>query len=191
MNTVFLDIDTQFDFLYPAGALYVPKAELIVPAVAALNRFAAEHGIPVVSTADAHAENDPEFAVWPPHCVAGTLGQRKPEATLLERRIVVPSRERAPLLCDAQQIVLEKQTVKTFEAIQPLLPMLQADRYVVYGVVTEICVLHAARGLLATGKPVAVVTDAVKALSADASARVLEELRAADAELTTVSRTCG
>jgi nicotinamidase/pyrazinamidase len=190
MTTVFFDIDTQFDFLYPAGALYVPKAELIVPAVAALNRFAAEHGIPVVSTTDAHAENDPEFAVWPPHCVAGTLGQRKPEATLLERRIVVPSRERVPSPGDAQQIVLEKQTVDTFDAIQPLLPMLQADRYVVYGVVTEICVLHAARGLLATGKPVAIVTDAVKALSAEASARVLEELRAAGAELTTISRTC-
>ena len=80
MKTVFFDIDTQSDFLYPAGALYVPKAERIVPAVARLNRFAAEHGIPVISTVDAHAENDAEFAQWPPHCVAGTLGQRKLEA---------------------------------------------------------------------------------------------------------------
>ncbi len=24
MKTVFFDIDTQFDFLFPAGALYVP-----------------------------------------------------------------------------------------------------------------------------------------------------------------------
>ena len=41
---------------------------------------------------DAHAENDPEFAIWPPHCVAGTHGQHKAEATLLEKRVVVPNR---------------------------------------------------------------------------------------------------
>ena len=62
MKTVFFDIDSQLDFLYPAGALYVPGAERIVPAIARLNRFAAMHGIPVVSTIDAHTENDPEFA---------------------------------------------------------------------------------------------------------------------------------
>ena len=84
MKTVFFDIDSQLDFLYPAGALYVPNAERIVPAIARLNRFAAAHGIPVVSTTDAHAENDPEFSVWPPHCVAGTWGQRKAQATLVD-----------------------------------------------------------------------------------------------------------
>ena len=41
MKTVFFDVDTQLDFLYPAGALYVPGAERIVPAIARLNRFAA------------------------------------------------------------------------------------------------------------------------------------------------------
>src|SRR5260370_15357156 len=86
MSTAFFDIDSQLDFLYPAGALYVPKAERIVPAIARLNRYAAQHGIPVVSTTDAHTEDDPEFKIWPHHCVAGTHGQRKAEATLLERR---------------------------------------------------------------------------------------------------------
>lgn len=192
MKTVFFDIDTQSDFLYPAGALYVPKAERIVPAVARLNRFAAEHGIPVISTVDAHAENDAEFAQWPPHCVAGTLGQRKLEGTLLERRVVVPNRECALELAGAQQIVLEKQTVNAFDtaSIRPLLAALHADRYVVYGVVTEICVLHAASGLLGTGKPVAIVTDAVETLNVENSASALEELRAVGAGLTTLSEIC-
>ncbi len=191
MKTVFFDIDTQFDFLYPAGALYVPKAESIVPAVARLNRFAAEHGIPLISTTDAHAENDPEFAVWPPHCIAATMGQHKPEATLLERRIVVPSGAPGLEPGSAQQVILEKQTVNAFDAIRPYLVALHADRYVVYGVVTEICVLHAARGLLGTGKPVAVVTDAIKALSPEGSTRALEELKAGGAELTAFSRISG
>jgi len=37
MSAVFFDVDTQLDFLYPAGALYVPGAESIVTRVAALN----------------------------------------------------------------------------------------------------------------------------------------------------------
>jgi nicotinamidase/pyrazinamidase len=64
---------------------------------------------------------------------------------------------------------------------------LNADRYVVYGVVTEICVLSAVRGLLKTGKPVTVVTDAVTALTAEASARALEEIRAGGGRLATVA----
>ena len=105
------------DFLYPAGALYVPGTESIVPQVAALNRYAAEHGIPVVSTMDAHTEDDPEFREWPPHCVAGTAGQQKPAATLLEPRTVIRN-ARQTLgdfdLKDARQILLEKQSVDCF-----------------------------------------------------------------------------
>jgi len=192
MRTVFFDIDTQIDFLYPSGALYVPQAERIVPAVARLNRFAAAHGIPVVSTTDAHAEDDPEFASWPPHCIAGTFGQRKPEATLLEHRVTVPNRECEWSMEGAAQIVLEKQTVNAFECrnIHRLVERLNAERYVVYGVVTEICVLHAVRGLLRTGKPVTVVTDAIESLSPESSTRALAEMRSGGAKLAEVSAIC-
>jgi len=178
MKTAFLDIDSQLDFLYPAGALYVPGAERILPAIARLNRYAAAHGIPVVSTTDAHAENDVEFQLWPPHCVAGTWGQRKAEATQLERRVVVPNCPCLLALDGAQQIIVEKQTVDVFLApnLSRVIDALAADRFVLYGVVTEICVLYAARGLLKTGKPVTVVTDAVAALSDEGSRQALEEI---------------
>lgn len=187
--TLFFDIDTQFDFLLPSGALYVPRAERIIPAVAALNRFAAGRRIPVVSTTDAHTENDPEFASWTPHCIAGTLGQHKPEATLLDRRVAIPNRAGEFSIAGVDQIVLEKQSVNVFdtETIRPLLAHFEADRYVVYGVVTEVCVLHAARGLLATGKPVTVVEDAVECLTAAGSRRALEELRSLGATIGTAA----
>jgi nicotinamidase/pyrazinamidase len=201
MKTVFFDIDTQLDFLYPAGALYVPGAERIVPAIARLNRHAAQRGIPVISTADAHLEDDVEFKTWPRHCVAGTIGQHKADSTLLEKRVVIPNRAfirrpgGRPGFCDlaienAQQIVVEKQTVDAFAApnLSRILDRLAADRYVVYGVVTEICVLHAARGLLKTGKPVAVVTDAIEGLKAEDSKRALEEIRAAGGALIAVGQ---
>jgi len=194
MKTVFFDVDTQLDFLYPAGALYVPGAEKIVANVARLNRFAAREGIPLVSDVDSHAENDPEFHEWPPHCVAGTLGQMKPGATLLDKRVVVTSK--APLNgwpVGAQQMLLEKQSLDAFS--NPQLPEflkgLDTERFVVYGVVTEICVHYAATGLLRTGRPVELVTDAARHLDEAKARTMMQEFEAAGGVLTTTGRICG
>lgn len=197
MKTVFVDIDSQLDFLYPAGALYVPGAERIVPAIAQLNRFAAAQGMPVISTTDAHTEDDPEFQVWPHHCVAGAWGQRKPENTLLPRRVVIPNREcelsGALDIRGAQQIVIEKQTVDAFQAanLGRVLEMLAAERYVVYGVVTEICVSYAVRGLLETGRPVIVVSDAIECLKAADGQRAIAEMVAGGAMVAPAHEVCG
>jgi len=179
--TVFFDIDTQLDFLYPAGALYVPGAEAIVAQVAALNRYAADHGIPVVSTVDAHAENDPEFRDWPPHCVTGTAGQQKPASTLLEPRTTVRSAIHNFELEGARQILLEKQSVDCFTNanLAALLERLGAERCVVYGVVTEICVKNAALGLLKSGREVLLVTDAVRSLEDANGSQFFREFAAA------------
>jgi nicotinamidase/pyrazinamidase len=177
MKTVFFDIDTQIDFVYPAGALYVPGAERIIPVIAELNRRAPL----VISTMDAHSEDDPEFQIYPHHCVAGTTGQQKPSVTLLEKRAVMPVRPEG-----LQQLILEKQKLDCFTNpnLMPLLAELNADRYVVYGVVTEICVRFAAFGLLKTGKRVDLVTDAVKALDESAAKRMFSEFTAAGGRLT-------
>src|SRR6202790_3823133 len=136
MKTVYFDIDTQIDFLYPAGALYVPGAERLLPVISRLNQQASV----LVSTMGAHDENDPELKQWPPHCVAGTAGQLKPQSTMLAERVVIPNR-----LVDvsiARQVVLEKQELNLFTNpnLPRLLEILEADEYVVYGVVTEYCV---------------------------------------------------
>jgi nicotinamidase/pyrazinamidase len=172
MKTVFFDIDTQIDFVYPAGALYVPGAEKILPAIAHLNR-AAEL---VISTMDAHLEDDPEFKIYPHHCVVGTTGQQKPANTI-----------------GGNQLIFKKQTLDCFAnpRLMPLLSEINADRYVVYGVVTEICVHHAAFGLLKTGKRVELVTDAVKALSDDASAKMFTDFTATGGKLTSIEAVLG
>ncbi len=193
MKTVFFDVDTQIDFLFPAGALYVPGAEKIVQQIAALNRFAASRGIPVVSTVDAHTENDPEFRDWPPHCVAGTASQAKPASTLLEKRVVIPNRPGLPPLEGAHQFVLEKQSVDCFTNVNlpALLERLAADRYVVYGVVTEICVKNAALGLLKIGRPVTIVADAVRSLNDAACEAFLTEFMARGGAMTTSAELMG
>jgi nicotinamidase/pyrazinamidase len=193
MKTVFFDVDTQSDFLYPAGALYVPGAETIVGRVAALNRYAAAQGIVVVSDMDAHAEDDHEFKTWPPHCVAGTAGQQKPAATLLEKRAVVPNGPCEVKLNGVEQLLLEKQSLDCFTNVNlpKLLERLGAERYVVYGVVTEICVKCAAWGLLKTGKRVELVTDAVRSLDKSAAKQMMSEFTAAGGVLTTVAEVTG
>jgi nicotinamidase/pyrazinamidase len=185
--TVFFDVDTQLDFLYPAGALYVLGAEHIVPRVAALNRYAADRGIPVISTMDAHTENDPEFRDWPPHCVAGTAGQHKPPSTLLEKRTVLPSVPFQVPLEGLQQFLLEKQSLDSFANpnLLPLLDQFAAEHCVVYGVVTEICVRIAALGLLKSGRRVDVVTDTVRGLDTTRCGQFFQELNAAGGRLVT------
>ncbi len=178
MKTVFFDIDTQIDFVYPAGALYVPGAEQIVPAVAELNQRAPL----VISTMDAHSEDDPEFRIYPHHCVAGTASQQKPASTLVAPRATLPAAPEG-----VRQLILEKQKLDCFSnpQLRPLLAKLGAERYVVYGVVTEICVRLAAFGLLETGARVELVTDAVKSLNEVAADKMFREFTAAGGVLTT------
>jgi nicotinamidase/pyrazinamidase len=192
MKPVFFDIDTQIDFLFPAGSLYVPGAERLIPALGHLNRYAAAHGIALVSSTCAHAEDDPEFRQWPAHCVAGTTGQLKPTETLLEKRAVVGIAPGEYPVEEAQQILFEKNQldITTGPNFYPLLKRLEASHYIVYGVVTEYCVRFAALALLATGTPVSLVTDAVETLRAQDSQTTLSEFTSRGGRLTTVAEVC-
>jgi len=187
MKTVFVDVDTQIDFLFPAGALYVRGSERLVPAIARLNRYAASKGFALISTTDAHSENDPEFKAWPPHCVAGTRGQQKPDETLLDRRTALPFTPGAEIEL-ADQVVVEKQVLDVFSNpnFEALLDRLGADNYVVYGVATDYCVRCAITGLLAAGKRVTLVTDVIAAVSPEDGARAVAEFTAKGGQLATV-----
>jgi nicotinamidase/pyrazinamidase len=162
----FFDIDTQIDFVFPAGALYGPGAERVVPVVAALNRFAGKHGVPVISSMCAHPEDADEFRVWPPHCVIGTAGQRKPAATLI---------------AEGQQIFVEKNDLDLFSnpSVPGLLDSLSIDECYVYGVFLEYCVKCALMGLLKTGRKVYLVTDGTAHLSDAAGRKVVADFIAA------------
>lgn len=191
MKTIFFDVDTQLDFLYPAGALAVPGAQHIVDAFTLLTRFAADHEFQIISTADAHSEDDPEFKIWKPHCVAGTNGQQKTAGTLLTQQFVLTT---APVLTDfgfaqSKQIIVEKQMLDCFTNpnLRPLLNHLSADRYVVYGVVSEFCVRCAAFGLLETGARVELVTDAIKSLNVGEERELLQQFQARGGRLTSVA----
>jgi nicotinamidase/pyrazinamidase len=190
MKTVFLDIDTQLDFLYPAGALYVPGSEDIVPNLAALTRHGVSRGHQIIASVDAHSEDDPEFKIWKPHCVVGTTGQLKAVSALCERPLVVSSAPDAlePLvehLPNAKQIIIEKQLLDCFSNpnLIRLLDALEPKRFVVYGVATEYCVRCAVEGLLGHGKPIYLVSDAIRSIDREAGEKLLKEFSAKGVEL--------
>jgi nicotinamidase/pyrazinamidase len=159
----FFDIDTQIDFMFPAGALYGSGAERLLPVVARLNAHAAANGIPLISTMCAHPEDAEEFKVWAPHCVVGTVGQKKPAATLVAE--------------SAKQTIIEKNDLDMFSnpALVPLLDRLGIDECYVYGVFLEYCVSRAVLGLLKTGRKVRLVRDATTCVDAGAGRNALAQ----------------
>ena len=190
-NIFFLDIDTQRDFMLSSGRLYVPGAERIIPKFRKLFDFARKNEINILSTADAHAADDPEFQKFPPHCVRGTEGQRKLEETLLVRPLIFPNTPIDRNLLEAvrknRQIIIEKQTLDMFdnpisERILRVLP----PRAIVFGVTTEYCVKYACLGLRRMGIHTAIISDAVRALAPKTEKEALGEMRAAGVDFITM-----
>jgi nicotinamidase/pyrazinamidase len=176
--TVFFDVDTQFDFVLPAGAMHVPGAERLLPTIARLNEFAAAQGILVLSTVDAHPENDSEFTEYAAHCIRETAGQRKPDSTLLTPRATLPEGTAVlPGLDGVKQVLVEKSSVDCFRNrnLTRLLTTLGVTNCAVYGVAAEVAVRHAAMGLLQLGVRVQLVTDAVGQVNESIARRARNE----------------
>jgi nicotinamidase/pyrazinamidase len=182
-NVVFWEVDTQADFMLPGGRLYVPGAEKLMPNIRRLTDAARQGRVFLISHGCFHAQDDPEFKIFPPHCIKGTPGAAYVPEALTDKVIVVPNEATAalpPHLADYQQILLEKQTLDIFESrhAAKLLQRFGDDvEFVVFGVVTEYCVCFAAKGLLDRGRRVSVVEDAIETLNAQNGNRTIAELR--------------
>lgn len=186
----FFDIDTQIDFLFPAGALYGKGGENLIAPVASLNHYAIDHKISLISTTCAHPEDAAEFSTFPPHCIKGTVGQLKPPALLAPSHFTVPNRQINIDARGAQQILLEKNDLDLFTNpnTEDLLRQLGATDCIVYGAFTEYCVRCAVNGLLRLGHRVSLVTDAIGALDDAKGDEVIRSFTSAGGILTTRSQ---
>ena len=184
---VFVDIDTQIDFMRPEGKLYVPGAEQILPNLVKLMNYARQHDIPVLSSADAHTPDDPEFEIWPPHCVVGTEGQRRIPETQFPDAIVVPYIPGAfhPSGKWSGQTIIEKPTYDSADNpnFDTIIESLKPRRAVVFGVATEYCVRADALSILKRGMAVDLVKDAIKAIKEEDGRKAIEEMTTAGARL--------
>jgi nicotinamidase/pyrazinamidase len=192
---IFWDVDTQRDFMLPGGKLYVPGAEKLIPNLDRLTDEARKDRVFLVSDACVHTPDDPEFQQFPPHCVRGTPGAEIIPETVAQRFLVLPNRREAavpPDLTPYQQVILEKQTLDVFDnpltetVLERLKRFTDADaEFVVFGVVTEYCVRCVAKGLLARGRRVALVGDAIKTLKAGDGEAALAEMKSLGARMVT------
>jgi nicotinamidase/pyrazinamidase len=188
------EVDVQADFVLPGGKLYVPSAEKLLPNIRRLTDLARQDLVFLVSHGDVHAPDDPEFKVFPPHCVKGTPGAELVAEALTDRIARVPNQVDARLPDDLsayQQILLEKQTLNIFESrhADALVRRLGSHaEFVVFGVVTEYCVSFAAKGLLERGRRVALVRDAIETLKQEDGEKAIAELQRLGARLTTTDQ---
>jgi nicotinamidase/pyrazinamidase len=193
-ESIFWEVDVQYDFMLPGGKLYVPGAEKLLPNICRLTDAARQGEVFLVSHGCFHAPDDPEFKIFPPHCVKGTTGADLVPEALAETVARVPNDAAAKLpedLSKYQQILLEKQTLNIFESrhADALVQRLGSQaEFVVFGVVTEYCVSFAVKGLLERGRRVAVVQDAVETLKLDDGQKTIAELEQLGARLTTTDQ---
>jgi nicotinamidase/pyrazinamidase len=194
-RVLFWDVDTQHDFMRADGLLYVPGSEEIIPTLRRLTEFAHGKGIRILASADDHVQghrelsDKPDFKeTFPPHCMRGTPGQRKiPETALRDPLVIEPELEDA---ADVEvrvgrhpgDVLLHKHWFDVFtnENIFPVLDALDPELVVLYGVALDVCDKYAIEGLLRHRHEVKLwlVTDAVRAIHADAGEKLLKAWKA-------------
>jgi len=151
-STAIMVVDMQNDFVEKDGKLYVGESVMkIIPNIQRTLTKAREKMVQVIYTQDWHREGDPEFKVWPPHCVEGTVGGE-----------IVQSLKPA----NGDHVVKKKSYDPWFETeLEELIGKLKIKTLVVTGTVSNICVLHAVAGATLRGYESVVPMDCISALN--------------------------
>jgi nicotinamidase/pyrazinamidase len=205
VRRVLWDVDTQVDFMLPDGKLYVPGAEETIPAMGRLVAAAREAGVVHVASADDHELTDPEISdepdfsnTYPPHCLRGTRGAAKIEATEQDDPLPLSLLPYPPgllpgLVEGRRELLLLKKNFNVFTNpnTDPLLDALDPEEIVVFGVATDVCDDAAIRGFLLRGRRIRFVEDAARALDPEREARCLAFWREGGVEFGTVDEVIG
>jgi nicotinamidase/pyrazinamidase len=185
---VLWEVDAQRDFMLAGGALYVPGAERLVPNIDKLVYLARRGQAFLISSACQHTPDDPEFKIFPPHCVRGTAGAELVPEARANVVCTVPNDNAfvLPDLSAYQQVLIYKQQLDVFTnpQTQRIVGRFAPEtEFMVFGVVTEYCVHLAAKGLLDRGRRVTLVTDAIETLKKEEGQKTVSELTARGAGL--------
>jgi nicotinamidase/pyrazinamidase len=186
-NIFFVDVDTQYDLMQPAGTLYVPGAERLISKLLRLFSFAKTHAVTVVSTANVREADDPPAAPFLHGCLRGTSGQRKLPETLLLHPVILENkpldRSFPDLVRKHQQIIVEKSEFDVFSNphMDKLLRVLPANA-ILFGVPTEHSIKLAALGLRRRGIKAAVVQNVILPLRARDAASAESAMRGSGVE---------
>ncbi len=144
-------VDLQNDFVKPNGSLYFAGAEkVIAPALSHLERNLKDGSV-IITTQDWHEPDDPEFKLWPSHCIRDTEGAK----------LILEIEER--LAGYPKHHAVKKNRYSAFfkTDLEEKLKEFGISEVEVCGVVTHICVMFTVEELRNRGLKVKVFKDAV------------------------------
>jgi len=128
MTKAVLVVDMLRGFLEEGYPLYCgARARQIIPNVRGLLKQELAEGSKVFFVCDHHAADDPEFKMFPPHCIEGTA-----EAEVVPELAQYPS-----------EVIPKRRFSAFFDTpLEQKLSQLKPEKLIVCGVCTDICVLH-------------------------------------------------
>ena len=162
MAKAVLVVDMLRGFLEEGHPLYCgPRARRIISNIQKLLEQESRQGATIFHICDHHAADDPEFKLFPPHCIEGT-----PEAELI------------PELAGYQAEMIHKKHFSGFynTTLERKLKELDPEALVVCGVCTDICVLHTVADARNRGYEVEVPINCVASFDEKAHAFALEHM---------------
>jgi nicotinamidase-related amidase len=144
-------VDMLKDFVEDWGALKINGAKTIIPYIKELKDQFKKENLPVIYLADAHDKYDKEFAIWPPHCIEGTVG-----AEVVDE-----------LKPEEGDILIKKKTYSGFfnTNLDETLKSLNVDEVYIVGVATNICVHYTASDAVLRGYKVVIPWKCTKGIT--------------------------
>jgi nicotinamidase/pyrazinamidase len=163
MARALIVVDMIEDFAHEGGALYCgPSMAAIIPVIRRELERARTAREPVIYLTDNHLPDDAEFAMFPPHAIAGTKGaQIIPELAPVPGDVVIPKRRYSGFFGTDLDITLRERGVDTLRLV---------------GDCTNICVLYTAADARNLGYDVEVVEEGVTSFDERAHRDALREL---------------
>jgi len=182
---VFVDVDTQEDFMSKAGALYIPGAEMIKQKLYFLTKcalFNKKQPLSVVAVKDVHLRTDEELKTFQPHCIKGTEGSEKiQETNILKYFINWLDNDFSSMIVSNDEVLddfdiecikneinyieIEKNTYNVFTNINAENILNEIKTAYVYGVATDYCVKATCIGLRKMKIEVFLVIDAIVSIN--------------------------
>ncbi|MFO8101970.1 MAG: nicotinate phosphoribosyltransferase [Dehalococcoidia bacterium] len=162
MADVVLVIDMLRGFLEEGHPLYCGEgARRIIPSVHKLLEEETARGSRIIYSCDNHTPDDPEFEMFPPHCIIGT-----------EETGIIPE-----LAEFAGEIVPTRHYSGFYDStLDEKLAEISPEKLIVCGVCTDICVMHTVADARNRGYDVEVPVDCVASFDEDAHRFALSHL---------------
>ncbi|MDP2719781.1 MAG: isochorismatase family cysteine hydrolase [Dehalococcoidia bacterium] len=156
-------VDMLKGFLEEKYPLFCGQAaRRIIPNVRSLLEDEIKKGSQIFFLCDNHSPDDEEFAMFPPHCIAGTE-----EAEIIPELASVPGK------------IIPKRRFSCFfrTGLEGLINEMRPEAVVVCGVCTDICVMHTVADARNMGLQVEVPVDCVASFDAGAHRFALEHMK--------------